>query len=453
MPTVGLSMIVKNGAADIRGCLESVQGVVTEIVVADTGSTDGTVEIATELGATVIQVPWANDFAQARNAALQPLKTDWVLVLDADEELDSDAKPVIPGLLEQSVGGYEVPIRNYLPVRYARTFDRVAKPNNETTGRAIHAPAYTEHTNCRLFRRVPEIYFVGRVHELVEHQILAQGWKLGMADFHIHHFGMLAGEQRLRQKDEFYRELGRLKVKERPDDPAAHIELGLQEYEHFQNYEEALCCFERALVLAPSAKSAWLFTGMVHLDLGNDREALIALELAKGDGPGQALASHLRADALFNLGLLKEARHEYRKALHLVPHDPFLESKLGMTEVRIGRKKLGFSKLRRAIAAAPRMLELRERMLKACVAAGELEEAAIIAEDIAEHSLLPKKLLRAASIRAKLGQRERMKELLERGDHKFPGADVFRTALLESSAESPNENCVSELKHECRVPM
>lgn len=452
MPSLGLSMIVKNGAQDLRACLQSVSGFVEQMIVADTGSTDGTVEIAREMGATVIQVPWKDDFAQARNAALEPVTTDWVLVLDADEELDAEARRLIPRLLENKVGGYEVAIRNYLPVRYARTFDRTAKPNVDPIERAKHAPAYTEHTNCRLFRRDLNIYFVGRVHELVEHQILAHGWKLGMANFHIHHFGMLAGERRLREKDNFYRQLGRIKVQERPDDPQAHIELGLQEYEHFQNYEEALRCFERALELAPNAKPAWLFTAMIHLEFGNDREALVALQFAQGDGPGQALAAHLRADALFNLGLFKEAREEYRRALRMSCNDAFVLSKLGMTEVRMGRKQSGLAKLRRAIAAAPRMLEIRERMLKAFVAAGELQEAAAVAEDIAEHFPHPRKLLRAASIRAQLGQHSRVRELLRLGQDRFPTEEVFKTAASEF-LEQNQENSNDPLKRECGVPM
>ena len=92
MPTVGLSMIVKNEAQTLAACLQSVSGVVSQIVIADTGSTDNTADIAREFGATVISVPWENHFANARNAALQLMQTDWVLVLDADEELDGEAR-------------------------------------------------------------------------------------------------------------------------------------------------------------------------------------------------------------------------------------------------------------------------------------------------------------------------------------------------------------------------
>src|SRR5258708_5724494 len=79
-PRLALSMIVRNGGPDLPCCLESVRGIVDEIVIADTGSTDDSTANAKSFGATVIRVPWENDFAVARNAALQHTTADWVLV-------------------------------------------------------------------------------------------------------------------------------------------------------------------------------------------------------------------------------------------------------------------------------------------------------------------------------------------------------------------------------------
>ena len=93
MPTLALSMIVKNGERDLPDCLESVRGVVDEIVVADTGSSDASIEIARRRtpGAKVLSIPWENDFAKARNLSLAEVTSDWVLMLDADERLDPGA--------------------------------------------------------------------------------------------------------------------------------------------------------------------------------------------------------------------------------------------------------------------------------------------------------------------------------------------------------------------------
>lgn len=78
-------MIVKNEARCLARCLRSAIPIVQEIVVVDTGSTDGTIQIARELGAKVCHYEWTNDFSAARNFALEQATGDWVLVLDADE--------------------------------------------------------------------------------------------------------------------------------------------------------------------------------------------------------------------------------------------------------------------------------------------------------------------------------------------------------------------------------
>jgi glycosyltransferase involved in cell wall biosynthesis len=78
-------MIVKNEARCLARCLKSVRQNVDEIVIVDTGSTDGTIEIAKAFGAKIFRFDWANDFSAARNFALDQTTGNWTLVLDADE--------------------------------------------------------------------------------------------------------------------------------------------------------------------------------------------------------------------------------------------------------------------------------------------------------------------------------------------------------------------------------
>ncbi len=84
-PTLSLAMIVKNESRCLARCLRSIRPVVDEIVIADTGSTDGTMEIAREFGAKISRFDWVNDFSAARNFALNQTVGEWLLVLDADE--------------------------------------------------------------------------------------------------------------------------------------------------------------------------------------------------------------------------------------------------------------------------------------------------------------------------------------------------------------------------------
>lgn len=434
MPTLGLSMIVKNAADTIRPCLESAHKVVSQIVIADTGCTDNTCDIAREFGATIISVPWENHFAKARNAALAPMTTDWVLVLDADEELDRDAKRHIPSLLNAAnVGGYVTPIRNYMPSRFNRGWDRVGVPNDFRHERAKKAPSYIAHENCRLFQKHPGIYFTNRIHELVEDQIKAVGLKLAVATFFIHHFGQLVDQEAREKKNIFYRDLLRTKTQENPDDYSAWTQLGLHEFECFNQCEEALRCFDRALTLRPTAPEPWLFAGMVLLKLERYQEALNALERDDRTGSSFALREDLRGDALYGVGRYQQARMAYRRSLKVSEKNPLVESKLGYTEVKLGQNNMGLAKLRHAARVAPDIHANNDRLMKGCLMAGRVEEAAEVAERFTRIMGHPKLFLRAASIRAQLKQWTQAEEILSRGLDLFPDSPELEQARLETA--------------------
>ncbi|MGV3614796.1 MAG: glycosyltransferase family 2 protein [Fimbriimonas sp.] len=89
--TVSACLIVKNEERTLERCLASLAGAVDEIVVVDTGSTDGTVGIARKFGAKLLDFVWKDDFSAARNAALENATGDWILSIDADEWLAHDA--------------------------------------------------------------------------------------------------------------------------------------------------------------------------------------------------------------------------------------------------------------------------------------------------------------------------------------------------------------------------
>ena len=86
-------MIVKNEEKNIEQALSWGKGVVAEQIVVDTGSADRTVEIAQRLGAKVFHFPWINDFAAAKNFAIEKAQYEWIAFLDADEYFSAeDAK-------------------------------------------------------------------------------------------------------------------------------------------------------------------------------------------------------------------------------------------------------------------------------------------------------------------------------------------------------------------------
>ncbi|NML14881.1 tetratricopeptide repeat-containing glycosyltransferase family 2 protein [Azohydromonas caseinilytica] len=91
-PDLALVVIARDEARCIARCLQSAKAVVRRMLVLDTGSTDDTVAIARSCGAQVHHAPWNDDFAAARNLALELADADWNLVLDADEWLEGGAQ-------------------------------------------------------------------------------------------------------------------------------------------------------------------------------------------------------------------------------------------------------------------------------------------------------------------------------------------------------------------------
>lgn len=145
---LSLCMIVRDEEEFLDACLQSVEGVVDEIVVVDTGSTDRSVDIAARRGATVVPFRWCDDFSAARNESLNHASGEWILVLDADERLLTRDPGEIRSLLaESSCGAYTVTI----------------------TGQHRHAGGLSRQINAfpRLFRRRPGIRFEGNVHEQI----------------------------------------------------------------------------------------------------------------------------------------------------------------------------------------------------------------------------------------------------------------------------------------------
>lgn len=94
-PFLSLCMILRNEEENLPRCLKSVRGVVDEIICVDTGSTDRTPEIARDLGARVLFYPWQGDFAAARNHGLDHANGEWILILDADEELVGEDRDLL----------------------------------------------------------------------------------------------------------------------------------------------------------------------------------------------------------------------------------------------------------------------------------------------------------------------------------------------------------------------
>ncbi|WP_165845472.1 glycosyltransferase [Streptacidiphilus pinicola] len=151
MARVSLSMIVKDEAESIAAVLADASVFCDELVVADTGSTDGTQELARAAGARVVDVPWTDDFAAARNASLDACGGDWIIWLDADDRVPPAAQQAFVRVLaelEEDVDALISP--------YHCAFD-------ENTG----APTFTTLRE-RVLRRAAGLRWAGAIHEVVD---------------------------------------------------------------------------------------------------------------------------------------------------------------------------------------------------------------------------------------------------------------------------------------------
>jgi len=428
-------MIVKNAADTLEACLQSVAGVVDQIVIADTGCTDNTCEIASRFGAIIVPFPWQDHFAHARNAALAAAATDWILVLDADEELGAEAKESLPDLLAApEIGGYVVPIREYVTSFTRSAWTATILSNDVQMERAKQAPSYFLNKLCRLFRRSPEIFFTGRVHEMVQPQVEAAGFAIGQAPFFIHHFGHLSRADAIKRKRLFYNDLLKKRLADDPDDLNALTMCGLDEWELHQRPLEALRYVGRALELYPLMFEPWLITAKVLCGMHRYEEALQTLDVVRHVDKDACLQYTLRGDALSGLGRFAEARQSYEKAISVSPHDRLLQAKRDYMDLDLGQAEAAIERLQRAAGDLPDHTEIHEFLVNAYIRTGRIAEAAGEAERFTYFDAREPFLLRAVKLRAQLKEWERVKPMAEHCVAIYPesaeGHELLMMSLL-----------------------
>lgn len=112
-----ISVIVNtwNEQQNIKRCLESVKDLASEIIVVDMYSTDKTVKIAKKFGAKIFFHKFTSYVEPARNFALRQAQGDWILILDADEEISSDLAKILQELMtHQEINFYRLPRKNII---------------------------------------------------------------------------------------------------------------------------------------------------------------------------------------------------------------------------------------------------------------------------------------------------------------------------------------------------
>ena len=304
-PRLSVCMIVKNEERFLGQCLASVKDIADELIVIDTGSTDRTIEIAREHGAQVGHFEWCNDFAAARNASIAPATGDWILFLDADEELSPAEKGALPRLMSRKgISLYRLPLID--------------------SHRGEESKSYVP----RLFINPPGLRFIGCVHEgvITYIEFIAKNWNVEstFGDLKIIHHGY--APDILAERDKVNRNYNLLlqAIKDYPKEAYFYMQLGLElrrmgkKDESFENYQTSLElaeteCHDR---VTPEFRETLLTQYSAYLLADQHYEKVLEvltsdLALKKPLTPGQLL---VRARALIHLRQPKFALNDAQEA-------------------------------------------------------------------------------------------------------------------------------------------
>ena len=226
---ISAAVITKNEEEDLPAWLECMRHLAEEIIVVDTGSSDRTVEIAKASGARVVHFDWIDDFAAAKNFAIDQTHGDWVLLLDADEFI----RPEEYGKVKDTIVRYD---KDESVIGLACDWINIDKKKNN----AYISKGY----QIRVFRKLPELRYVHMIHELLQYRGAGKKTMPYVSDFSIYHTGYSSG----RMPGKFERNLRLLKLSQEKYGKRSGDDMYLADcYYGLKQYEKAIECAQAYL--------------------------------------------------------------------------------------------------------------------------------------------------------------------------------------------------------------
>jgi len=301
-PRLTACIVVKNEERRLGRCLTSLRGLVDEVVVVDTGSTDRTADIAREHGARVKAFSWSDDFAAARNEALRHATGAWVLMIDADESLDAAGRAEVRWIVNS-------------PKRSAQLVRQLTHLPRDEDG--------VERLLVRLFPNDPSLRFSGNVNEVL---VDASGARVNAqpSGVVLHHEGAPATRRRRLRR-----------VLKLLENDARH---------HRENARPALDLTRAYLDIGWAAEAEEEAHRAVELLVGAPAEADFLRPEAHG----------LRARALLELGRFADAAGESRAASRLNPELAEAHATMAAAFAADGQLEQAVTAYRAALQCPPR---------------------------------------------------------------------------------------------------
>ncbi|HVN98143.1 MAG TPA: glycosyltransferase [Syntrophorhabdaceae bacterium] len=317
--TLSVCMIAKNEEDHMARCLESLKGVAGEIIVVDTGSTDETKQIAQVFGAQVFDVPWTNDFSEARNVSLSKAKGRWILVHDADEVISTQDYSKLLAIVDpkaEKPAAYTLITRNYTTNSSLQgwTANKGDYPDEEAGTGWFPSP------KVRLFTNDRRVRFENPVHEILEPSLQRAGVKIKPCDIAVHHYGRL-NEEKTMAKAETYYFLGKKKLDATGGDPSALRELAIQAGE-LGRHDEALELWNRYIAFQPESHVAHFNMSTCYFETGRFKEALDSAIKALTLDPLSKESVLCYASASLCAGSIKDAISSLEKLMERIPDYP-----------------------------------------------------------------------------------------------------------------------------------
>ncbi len=423
-PSISVCMIVKDEAANVGACLESLGSLASEIIVVDTGSSDDTVALVESLGARVYHFPWVGDFAAARNESLRHATKEWIFWLDADDRLGPKAVAQIKRAC--GMGSADA----YMCLVSSRT----VAGNQDIT----------EH--IRLFRNGLGIRFSGAIHETVFPDLVQKRLRLAFTDVVIEHTGYSSPEAVKRKSARNLAIIeGQAGSGPCPVDLLfyrGHSRAGAGDLEGAESdMREYLA--RTSLVVASEWKRFWAYNLLcvAHEKRGDHHgtEELLGQALAEFADHPQFLLSLARLRlsqdrAIEAESLLKRARHGLQQTVRgCRPSEGWVEVSLAECYRKLGRKQLAVQWAEQARKHAPHLSQPATLLVRLYLDYGRITEAERLVEELlaSQEGFEPWLLL--ASVRHAQGQPEKV-------------ADAIREARARGLPEERAEALLAELK-------
>jgi len=373
---ISLCMIVKNEEDWIENALDSVRSVVDEIIIADTGSTDHTLERAARFSPKVLHFKWTDSFADARNYTLAEARHPWILVLDADECIAARDLLLIKEAVQQKFDGYHLIQRNYVFGNQIVGWT----PNSGGYEEGKSYPGHLDNPLIRLFRNHPDIRFRGAVHEIVDPTRMNPSLRFDSLPVVLHHYGKVRDAERVASKQRFYLDLGKKKIQEDGTNPKAHFDLGIQ-YQELQRHNEAIQCFEKTFEMS-RMPVALLYAAISEKLCGRYERALEQLQRTRKLG-FDSFEVHLElGNVHLALSHPKEALGEYRKCLNMKPENPIAAFNFGFALRKEGDLGGAETWYRRALELDPTFKTAALELAIVHATNGRLHESAALLSDL-----------------------------------------------------------------------